>query len=237
MWQLFDAMVEAVGNGGEDQFLLAGGVLIHYVGDACQPLHTSYLSQGDPNRVVPRPRATDKKILEADGVHSGYEDDMVNYGWMEKELGNELTAEIKRQQSESKAGQKEAIRDIQTGRDAAKAILDLIAATHKSIAPRDIVEEWVALRGTPKKERNEEMWQKFGAATVECMARGSRYLAAIWTAAWARGDGDKTIGKGKARKQSDLMKLYNNPKIVPSVRLDAYEDLLKKSDAAVAATA
>src|SRR5262249_61111272 len=88
-WQLFDAMGDAAHNGKQAEFLCAGGVLIHYVGDACQPLHTSYLSQGDPDRLVPRPKS-DGRRLEADGVHSGYEDEMIEFCYKEHSLAKLL---------------------------------------------------------------------------------------------------------------------------------------------------
>jgi hypothetical protein len=106
-------------------------------------------------------------------------------------------------------------------------IVKLIAATHKTLAPRDIVDKWVELIGTAKSARNEAMWMQFGAATVECMARGSRYLAKIWLGAWAAGDGDGNIGQGSARAAADIMKLYNTSTFVPSVRLDQYNEILK----------
>ena len=91
--QLFDCMVDAAKNGKPDMFLLAGGTMIHYVGDACQPLHASYLSQGDPDKVLPRLRSIKMK-LQADGVHSGYEDDMIAYGEKSKKLSTTLKTRI-----------------------------------------------------------------------------------------------------------------------------------------------
>ena len=224
VWQLFDAMVDAALANKQDAFLCAGGVLIHYIGDACQPLHTSYLSQGDPDRLVDRPRSDGVK-LEADGVHSGYEDDMVNFGYQSKNLANKLETEIKRQEKDAK----EAIEEFSTGSEAAKAIIKLVAATHKTLGPREIVDKWVELKGSPKKDRNEAMWEEFGERTVECMARGARYLARIWHEAWKAGNADSKIGEGSKRKKTSIMKLYNDPKIVPSVRLDKYAGLFKKN--------
>ncbi len=210
------------GTKNRNEFLCAGGVLIHYIGDACQPLHTSYLSQGDPDRLIDRPRSPGKK-LEADGVHGGYEDDMVNFGYMSKDLAANLKAEVERQEQAAD----EKIAAIVSGSEAAKALIRLIAATHKTIAPRDIVDKWVELRGTPKKTRNEAMWDDFGERTVQCMARGSRYLAKVWLGAWTEGKGDQKIGEGTKRKQEDIMALYNDVKFIPSVRLDKYKDILK----------
>ena len=70
------------------------------------------------------------------------------------------------------------------------------------------------------------MWAAFGARTIECMARGSRYLAKIWIGAWTVGGGDQKIGDGGKVKPEDLMKLYDDPNFVPSVRLDKYPSIL-----------
>jgi hypothetical protein len=69
-----------------ERFVCAAGIVSHYVGDACQPLHISYLFNGDPDRPIPT-KGTDKKtgvtktvdMPNGKGVHSAHEDDMVNY--------------------------------------------------------------------------------------------------------------------------------------------------------------
>ena len=51
VWQIYRHMVASVGHGGTSRdSWRAAGVLAHYVGDACQPLHGSYLDDGDPFR-------------------------------------------------------------------------------------------------------------------------------------------------------------------------------------------
>ena len=214
--QLFDTMVAAAKKGDQKLFLIAGGVLIHYIGDACQPLHASYLSQGDPARVVKRPHSDGMK-LEADGVHSGYEDNMVAYGFTDENLAAKLKTRIGKLKNE-------AIADIGNGYDAAQAVIALIHATQAEIAPRAIVNKWVKLNGKPAKDKSAAMWQAFGDDTITCMARGTRYLAKIWQAAWKLGDGDSNIGAGRVAKESELMDLYNNPAIVPSLSLNQYPD-------------
>jgi hypothetical protein len=214
--QLFDIMVKAAKTRKPDLFLCAGGTLIHYVGDACQPLHASYLSQGDPARVVKRPRA-DGIMLEADGVHSGYEDEMIAHGAQEENLAQKLKIRIGQLKTEP-------IPNIASGNDAAKAVIALIDATQRQLAPRKIVDKWVQLKkqGKSKKEKTVEMWEEFGDDTVTCMARGTRYLAKIWQAAWDAGSGDTNIGSSSRRKESDIMDLYNDPDILPSIPLDHY---------------
>ena len=83
VWQIFDAMVEFVSKGEVDEFVCAAGVLTHYLGDACQPLHISYLHDGDPERPVKYTHTSGKHAGESEmrplgkGVHSAYEDDMI----------------------------------------------------------------------------------------------------------------------------------------------------------------
>jgi len=220
--QLFDTMVKAANDGDEKLFLCAGGVMIHYVGDACQPLHASYLSQGDPDRVLPRPHGATMK-LEADGVHSGYEDEMIAHGFQNENLVAKLKTRIKDLKSE-------AMPDIANGYDAAKSVIALIAATQAEIAPRAIVDRWVELSGTKPKAKAQAMWETFGDDTITCMARGTRYLTKLWQAAWTLGDGDTNLKPNTAIKKQDLIDLYNDPDVVPSIPLNQYPPQDQRAD-------
>ncbi|WP_321910276.1 hypothetical protein [Paraburkholderia sp. J11-2] len=46
VWQIFGEMVRQLQAKNDTKFLCAAGVLAHYVGDACQPLHGFYHSDG-----------------------------------------------------------------------------------------------------------------------------------------------------------------------------------------------
>src|SRR6185369_3161796 len=48
VWQLWEAMVDYLGKEDVLRFVAAAGVLAHYVGDASQPLHCSYMHHGIP---------------------------------------------------------------------------------------------------------------------------------------------------------------------------------------------
>src|ERR1700743_1315949 len=68
-----------------DAFVCAAGIVSHYVGDSCQPLHISYLFNGDPDHpvsaMVRDPNTGEKKrgqVALGHGVHSAYEDNMVD---------------------------------------------------------------------------------------------------------------------------------------------------------------
>ena len=71
VWQFYDAMVDAVTNNDLAAYVAAAGLVAHYVGDACQPLHGSYLSDG-------RRADGDDTNWAGHGVHSAFETDMVN---------------------------------------------------------------------------------------------------------------------------------------------------------------
>lgn len=213
--QIYDIMVKAASEGDQALFLVAGGVLIHYLGDACQPLHASYMSNGDPARVITT--ESGKKKLEADGVHGGYEDDMIGYAYQNCNLAQRLADAV------TINGRK--IPAIKSGYQASQAVIQLISWTRDAIKPQDIVDKWVSLNGLRSKNaRSKEMWDAFGDATIGCMALGARVLAAIWDGAWVKGKGDNTIKEGEQVPQQDLMALYLDPKVVPSVRLDRYPD-------------
>ena len=80
VWQIFDAMLEYRASKSADaatNFLCAAGVLAHYVGDACQPLHSSIHSDGLNGAST--------------GVHSTYEETMIDAKAAERrQLLNEI---------------------------------------------------------------------------------------------------------------------------------------------------
>jgi hypothetical protein len=221
VWQIVDEMINFARKGKQNEFLCAGGVLIHYLGDACQPLHSSFMSQGDPTRPLKRKlksgnnAGTEVTEMAGSDVHAGYEDDMVDEH--REEIMKALDSEIKRL---SKA---ESIIPIGSGYDAALAVIHLIAATQKTISPKKIVDKWAELKGQDKDTRAKGMWEAFGKKTVTVMARGSLYLASIWEGAWKLGNGVANIKDGKVLKETDLKKLYDNPNFLKSIPLDQYK--------------
>ena len=83
-WQIYDAMVKSLKEGKVAEFLAAAGILSHYVGDACQPLHSSMYSDGYSDQTstttVHKRDGTEaeKTIWNGMGVHGTYEDGMVD---------------------------------------------------------------------------------------------------------------------------------------------------------------
>src|SRR5262249_30259997 len=61
--QIDQEMVRYVRAGQVEEFICAAGIVSHYVGDACQPLHISYMFNGDPDHLVPG-QVRDRKTHE-----------------------------------------------------------------------------------------------------------------------------------------------------------------------------
>ena len=103
VWQIFDAMVDAIKKGDRIKFFCAAGVLTHYVGDACQPLHGSYMTNGNTFKLVARKLTRGenkgKTVHEpyAKGVHGAYEDKMIDesIGEIMQDLGNVMSKQNK----------------------------------------------------------------------------------------------------------------------------------------------
>ena len=241
VWQIYDYMVEAVSNNQAAKFIFAAGVLAHYVGDACQPLHSSFMSDGNPidghnvdytakvtsfkrdGTVSHRKGEVYKKwINPGSGVHSAYEDDMIddNIGDILPAIGNILD-------DPASNIRQERIVNIVSGQTAAFAVLQLMRLTQETIHPVDIVEAFKKVKGKSKTEVSDALRDQFRDKTVDCMARGCRYLAAVWTAAWTAGNGDNNIQTLSKVTEADLIALYSDPNELPSMSLNTIGPLLK----------
>ncbi len=186
VWQLFDAMVEFAGAGQADKFVCAAGVLTHYVGDACQPLHISFLHDGDPNRPVEHTFSRGKRAGETEqrplgqGVHSAYEDAMVHDHRQDILDGLKKTPKV---------AQKEL---VSNGFEAARAVIGLMRNTFELIPPEDLVQTFIET-GKTGKAATAALWKEFGKKTISVMQDGSHLLAVLWESAWAAGDGETNV--------------------------------------------
>jgi hypothetical protein len=227
-WQIYDAMVSFVRAGQVDQFVCGAGILSHYVGDSCQPLHISYLFNGDPDRLLPGMvknsdgQKVKGKIPIGTGVHSAYEDDMVDRHVPEIVQGVKAAV--------SSASQPPLIAG---GHGAAVAVVSLMQKTFAAIAPADIVNEYVKSDGSKPAPRADALWKKFGTATINVMADGCVCLAQLWDSAWQEGGGDTSIRSAAAIPQERLEALYQDPNFLPSHTLDTIGQLLSTKGAVV----
>ncbi len=237
VWQAFDYMVDALKENQTNigRFIMGAGTLAHYVGDACQPLHSSYMADGDPkdDKFTTHPASHDTHHRDGTihyhqgdpittnqnpgkGVHVAYEDHMID------DNRDELVKGIKRiLNAPTHPIMKEPLPAITDGQSAGYAVVELMRKTHLTLPPHTIVEFF-------KQHKKENkltalMWQKMHTATIECMARGCRYQAALWEAAWKKGGKKaadiKTDFKSAAFRKK-LKSLYENPKEMKSLTLD-----------------
>jgi hypothetical protein len=216
VWQFYQQMVEFVQQGEVAKFVCAAGTLAHYVGDACQPLHISYEFNGDPDH-----QGANGQELGL-GVHSAYEDDMVNDHTLDILNGLGLNGSNGNQPNLG------ALPQVQGGQAAGFAVVDLMRQTFQTIAPKALVDAFAQLQdaGDTKRQIADALWEQFGAATIDVMAYGSRVLAMIWTSAWTEGGGDATIADLSAVDQGTLVNLYQDRNFVPSFTLDTIAQAL-----------
>jgi hypothetical protein len=226
VWQIYDAMVSAVRGGDVQTFVCAAGILSHYVGDSCQPLHISYMFNGDPDHTV---AGTDPKthqpadIPVGHGVHSAYEDDMVDRHV--QEIFSGVDARLARNAKPPL---------VTGGHAAAVAVVELMQKTFDAIAPQKIVDEFVKVQDDKPAARADALWSSLGDDTIDVMADGCFCLAQLWDSAWEEGNGDLTVNSLGAISEADLEHLYQNPNFLPSHTLDTIGPLLQGAPAPAA---
>jgi hypothetical protein len=199
VWQIYNEMVGFAKQGDALRFLAAAGILAHYVGDACQPLHVSRLHHGNPPV---------KKGTVAYSVHSVYETQMLN-----ENVGDIVDGITTLVDGKSLSA------TFVSGRGAAARVIDLMRTTFTKLPPSKIVETYNS--GTTPAARLSLLWQKHGASTITVMADGCRCLADIWASAWKEGGGEQiTQSKLGAADEALLEQCYNDSGFLPSVALN-----------------
>jgi hypothetical protein len=158
VWQIFDAMVDALSKRDAKNFLIAAGTIAHYCGDSCQPLHISQFFDG---------RTEAEK-----GVHSAYETTMLDRNKVDviRSLADALRSAPKPSST------------VQSGHDAAVLVARVMQSTFKALPPDTIIDSYDRNQGDAH-----GMWGDLKDDTVQCMAAGCLALAAIWEGAWAQG--------------------------------------------------
>lgn len=215
VWQIVAQIIEFARNGDGASLLTAAGCLAHYVGDACQPLHSSQHSDGLNGATT--------------GVHSTYEDNMVNAH--ADDIANGIGDAIKALTFTPRA--------ISSPRDAAKATMDLMIYAQTTLPPETICRTYDDVRPGAKSATNnpavlDALWEKCGEQTVEIIAAGAVTLGAIWAAAWklSGASDDSPWLDTHFDGTSDLMPIYEDKAFLRSLHL-AYlgQDDLPGSDA------
>jgi hypothetical protein len=160
VWQIYQDMVSFVKERKVADFVCAAGVLAHYIGDACQPLHTSQFHDGPVGQSI--------------GVHSMFENTMLD------SRPDELVVAV-----ESAIGNRKAKKDVAGGKEAAASVIQLFRDVRKTLAPEEIVDFFQTLTDN----KPAKMWEEFGERAAKCMALGCLRLASLWQSAWIEGGG------------------------------------------------
>jgi hypothetical protein len=222
VWQFFDEMVDAAEKGDVARFVCAAGIVAHYVGDACQPLHGSMYADGYADQEIVTHHEhrdgtpyTEKSHVGA-GVHSAYESNMVD------RHADKLIKKIRAKNNKSYPA-------VKTGRAIAHAVVSLMERSASLVPPTDIVDEYIDAGGDKTVKVYDALWKRFGDQTAEMMADGAAVLAQVWESAWTEGHGHKIAAADlKAVATTDLMAHYTNPKFVQSLDLDHIGAVLKQ---------
>jgi len=206
VWQFYDAMVDALTNNDLTRYVCAAGLLAHYIGDACQPLHGSVLADGFPD-------GTGK------GVHSAYETSMIDHH------ATDILAALPGKLEDLAA---HLLPPVTTGHQPAVATIALMDRTATTIAPADLVTAYAATPGGKSKAVTSKLWKQFGQATITVLADGARTLAMLWDSAWTHGDGAGRFPNTQltAISRADLQTLYENPAFIRSLDLNSIGPVL-----------
>ena len=223
VWQIWEAMVAFLHNGDALRFVAAAGVLAHYVGDASQPLHCSYLHHGKPpmrtrhGRKYPwrsnSQKFKDFKKTPAAKIHAIYEQRM-----FEIDAPALLTAV-----NAALQGAGPAADAIASGHDAATALIGLMGAAFQRLRPMAIID--ADDPGLPPQARADRLWRtpSIRQATIDSLRDSVRLLARLWETAWAAGGGDQlAASKIKRYSEASLNAVcrQEHDTFVPSLSLD-----------------
>lgn len=205
VWQFFDSMVDAVSRVDLADYVCVAGLLAHYVGDACQPLHGSVLADGRPDGT-------------GEGVHSAYETAMIDH---------QAQAVLTGFQQVLPATPRPAF--VTTGRGAAIATLQLMSRTAQRVDPGTLVDAYAATPGGKSKAVTSVLWQQFGTGTIASLCDGAMTLAVIWESAWIQGQGESrfTLAQMVAIHKNSLRARYEKTTFVQSFDLDHIRPALK----------
>jgi hypothetical protein len=221
VWQIFDEMCQFAADGDAQKFVCAAGVLTHYVGDACQPLHISYLHDGDPNRAFEYQFTKGKKAGTTEmrplgqGVHSAYEDAMV-FAYRQEILDG-LMRTPKAKKSEQ----------ITNGFEAAQKTIDMMRNVFAQIPPMALVQAYVDV-GKGGKASSDALWGAYGQKTINVMKQGAHLLAVLWESAWEAGSGETKVRSLRALTQDEAMAIVTDPAFLPSTTVDQIGASLKR---------
>lgn len=223
VWQIYDAMVDFVKKRDLKHFVAAAGILAHYVGDASQPLHASFMHHGIPpmkkvnGRDFPVRRSSPEfeafKKTRPYKIHGIYEETMLEIDPAKAlSLVDLKVAAMTPPKLPAKA----------KGHDAAIQVIRLMHHAQARLSPLEIIN--ADDPSLTEQKRATALWNNLAVrnATVKSLADSIATLAAIWEAAW-NASGGLSIPKSKLIEfsEAELQDVYRNEKtFIPSQSLD-----------------
>jgi hypothetical protein len=220
VWQLFDLMVAALRKKDAKRFVAAAGVMAHYVADASQPLHSSYLHHGRlpllavgsgeyPVARGSKAYADFKKSREA-RIHGIYEEGMLEIG-----VPQALAA------IDAGLAGSAVPDDVANGWQAACATFALMSDAHNRLPPQTIIDADDPT--LDDRERAARLWRnpRVQAETIASLAASTVLLARLWASAWRRGGGNAVAAaKLRAFSEKELGALCRTASFAPALTLD-----------------
>lgn len=222
VWQIWEAMVAYLQAGDVLHFVAAAGILAHYIGDASQPLHCSYLHHGRPpmvkhdGRKYPVRRESPefkefKKTREAK-IHGLYEESM-----LEVDAPSALSGVDARLAQLAPNAQ-----GLDSGHAAAVRTIGLMHRSQDRLKPEFIIDADDPSLGPLA--RATALWdnETIKKATLQSLAESVALLADLWTAAWERGGGNGLPAHTMREfSEDELQAVYRKEKeFIPSLSLN-----------------
>ena len=222
VWQIYKDLVALIAAGNDVKSIVAAaGILAHYIGDACQPLHSSIHDNGNRFR-----RKNGQHVnfmfkrsaqFYGKGVHTPYETDMLDDHAGDVHDGIE---------AQLPAGTNHGMALVDTPRNAAWASIQLMRRARGRIDPLAIVETYAqAIKNGDYAPS--ELWDDHANETIDTMVDGCRTLAMLWDSAWKEGNGDAIDPNAFKTFQLNALKAICRPgTFLPSRTLDFIDAVL-----------
>jgi hypothetical protein len=201
VWQIYNEMVKFLKQKNVASFVCAAGILAHYVGDACIPLHVTQYYDG---------RTPAEK-----GVHSAYETKMMD----------QCAAEVIISVNRYLAG-KDATGSVEGGKDAAVYTVGLMKNTLQKLPPVKVIEAY----NTSKQLHHHYIKPMFvqevdgstlGDKTAAIIGDGCIALASLWNSAWIEGKGSEIVDEDLTEiERTTLKTIYDDKEFLKSFKLD-----------------
>jgi hypothetical protein len=220
VWQLWDLMVDALKAKGVKSFVATAGVLAHYVGDASQPLHSSYLHHGPipmldrPGGKFPVRRGTAEyeefKKQRPAKIHAVYEQMMMEVDTLDALESVDALLDSAHVTSTG----------IDNGWEAARATFDVMSDALARLPPETLIGLDDPTLTQPERARRFWASAKVRSETIRSLAASTVLLARLWASAWRVGKG-KNLPAAKLNvfSEPELQALYKTKGFAPALTL------------------